>query len=236
MRLTRFDLNLGMRTLGFSAVFLALSAAIAIATDEPFSTTGMRVARLCAFAPALAALGAGVALAQSTGRGEIRALAALGLTPWAAARGAAISTALIGVVALSLLLSPSADPSSLFPTIHPAAWQRVGDGLIEAKSGVYVSPMGQLSFATLRPALELEFRPSQLVASMAVAPLALAVPFWITTPSRLAPRLAIGAVTVLLTVFLLHSVGAQQSPGWLLLATALPLTLQTAILRVRQER
>ena len=87
-----FDRLLARRALAFTALAFALAIGVTIATDEPYSTLGTRVARLCAFAPALSAIGAAIALAQSRARGELRALETLSVTPLRMARGPMMSS------------------------------------------------------------------------------------------------------------------------------------------------
>jgi hypothetical protein len=231
--LTRYDASLGARALLFTAVCVAVATAVVMLTDEPFSNAHMRVARLSAFAPALAAVGASVAIAQAQSRGELRALVALGAAPWRASRGAAVATWLVGAIAVGLLISSYADPAALFPIVTPASWQRAGAGLVETATGVYVSMSGELSFASLRASPMVEYQPSRWAAAMAIAPLAATVPSWIATPSRLGARALAASLSIVATVFLLHAVAAGQLGSSALLLTAAPILLHTVWARWR---
>jgi hypothetical protein len=231
-----FDRSLCWRSFAFTLISLGIAFGVVVVTDEPFSTSAMRLARLCAFAPALGAVGAAVAVARARSRGELRALLALGATPWRAARGAAIAAWGFGVLAVILLLSPYTDPAALFPAVTPVSWHRAGAGLVEHESGVYVEASGELSFATLRGFMDGGYEPSHGAAALAIAPLALVVPAWITTPVRLRQRLVIATLAALATILLLHGVAARQLPPATLLLTCAPVVLQALWLRWRLGR
>ena len=231
-----FDRSLFWQSVAFTLVSLGIAICVVVVTDEPFSTTPMRLARLSAFAPGLGAVGAAVAVARARGRGELRAQLALGATPWRAARGAALAAAVFGLLAVALLLSPYADPSALFPAVTPVSWHHIGAGLVESGSGVYVSPAGEPSFATLRVSFGAGYEASHGAAATAIAPLALVVPAWITTPIRLRQRLLVAMLAALATVLLLHAVAARQLPAPALVLASLPLGIQALYSRWRLER
>src|SRR5690606_29874609 len=141
-----FDRSLALRVVGVVFVTAALAAVVIVATDESGSTAPMRVARLCALQPALAALGCWAVQAQAEARGELRALLGLGASPWRLCRGPCVAAWGLGALALVTLASPWADPSSLFPVVAPAAWERVGGQLVDPVHGVSVDARGALRF------------------------------------------------------------------------------------------
>ena len=94
-----FDRLLARRALAFTAIAIAIAIGVTVTTDEPYSTFRTRVARLCAFVPALSAIGAAITLAQSRARGELRALEALGVAPFRMGRGPMVTSWALGFLA-----------------------------------------------------------------------------------------------------------------------------------------
>jgi hypothetical protein len=223
-----YDRALLRRTLVLTLVAGVIALAVAVATDEAASTWRMRVARMSAFTPALAALGASVVLGQARARGELRALAALGYSPWRAALGPMLAGWLYGLAACAAVLSPWSDARALFPSVPtPATWWWDGTALTDLAHGVHVKPTGELLLRPGRPAQWAGFVPTRQVAALALGPLAMVTPAWVGTPIRLAPRAAGIVATAALAVALLHAVAAGQlRPGWLVLS-AVPLAVQT---------
>jgi hypothetical protein len=224
-----FDRTLGLRALGMTLVGLALALGVVVATDEPYSTAGMRVARLSAFTPAIAALGAAAALGEAGARGELRALGALGATPFRAGLGAMLAAWFAGAVALGFLASPLADPSSLFPAIGVRhAWAPDARGLVDEASGLRILPSGALEILAITNPASGPSTPRTASALFAVTPLAIVTPIWVTSPLRLWARTTVALLALAVVVFLLHAVAAERlAPAWLVLAAA-PLAVQAA--------
>lgn len=221
-----FDRLLFRRALAFTAVLTLLALVVVVATDEPMSTAAMRVARMAAFAPLLATLGASVALAQARARGELAALSALGASPWRSVRGAVIAGWFVGALAIALLASRWADVSVLFPALPShSAWSPDAAGLLDAASGVRVGASGTIDFvgahATHAPA-----SPGQLAALLAVAPLAAAAPPWAGARLSLLSRILGAGLALVLAVVLLHAVASGRAPELVLVLAALPLAIQ----------
>jgi hypothetical protein len=224
-----FDGRLLQRTLGWGALVSVVTLAIVMLTDESFSTAPMRVARMAAFAPGLAALGAAAAMGQAQSRGELGALHALGASPWRASRGALFGGWLIGAISIILLSTPLSDVSALFPALAPMqVWEPLGASLVDLAHGVIIDPSGDLYFADperMRAAHE----PGAGTAIACVASIALVTPIWLVIPIRFLPRLAAAAGTTFLTVLLLHGAAAGRiGVGWLVLA-ATPIALQALL-------
>jgi hypothetical protein len=224
-----FDRWLCRRALAFVAIAVGLSIGVIVATDEPFSTSQMRLARLSAMLPALGAVGAAAALAQARVRGELRALESLGARPFRSNLGATLAGWLAGAAAVALLATPLSDVSSLFPALSArAAWLPEAGALVDPPRGLRVWPHGEVElFAALAPPQD-PLAPSRLAALLAVGPLALAVPVWVTAPIHPAARTLVAALSFVIVVVLLHAVAAERArPGWLVLAS-LPIAAQAA--------
>ncbi len=229
-----FDRLLARRTLAFTALAFAIAIGVTISTDEAYSTLGMRVARLCAFAPALSAIGAAVTLAQSRARGELRALEALGALPFRIARGPMVACWALGLIAALVLASPLSDVSSLFPALAaPAHWVLDRGALFDPVSGVRVLKDGSLELGTAAPALAAAFAPSGFVALLVVVPLAVFLPPWTSAGLGFFSRLGVAFLALALTVVLLHAAAASRvHPAWLM-SGALPIAAQALFAHVR---
>lgn len=222
-----FDRLLFRRALAFSVAATLLALGVVVLTDEPLSTPGMRAARMAAFAPALAALGVSVALAQARGRGELRALAALGASPWRAARGAVLAGWLVGALAVALLASPWSDVSVLFPAMPShAQWHRHAAALVDPASGVRVAADGVIGFVAAHRSRAVD-SPGALAALAAVTPLAALAPPWAGTRLSLLSRALGAGLAIVLAIVLLHVVASGRAPALVLVLAALPLAVQS---------
>jgi hypothetical protein len=229
-----FDRLLARRALAFTTLALAIAIGVTLATDEPYSTFRMRVARLCAIVPALAAIGSAVALAQSRARGELRALEALGVGPFRIGLGPMLVSWVLGLTAAAILVSPLADATSLFPAlVSPARWVVDGGSLFDPVSGVRVLRNGSLKFSEASAELGAAFRPGAGVALLALVPLSLVVPLWTSAKLGLFARGAGALVTFAAVVVLMHAAAATRvHPAWLILGP-LPLAAQALFAHVR---
>ncbi|MBN1607973.1 MAG: hypothetical protein JW940_15155 [Polyangiaceae bacterium] len=233
-----FDRWLGRQTLGFTAAATALAAGVVMLTDEAGSSAGMRVARVAALAPGLAALGGCVALSQASSRGELRALAALGANPWRAGWGVSVAGWLIGAAAALVLCTTWVDASALFPAVPASAtWAADGATFIEPFAGVRVLPEG--SFRALE-AVRPRGRgggPGPVDALLGLAPLAAILPVWVVAPLASRGRAAVAALTGALLILLLHLVAGGQVPRIVLVLASAPLAVQatSAVLATRRH-
>src|SRR5690606_8794635 len=155
--------------------------------------------------PALTALGCWAVQAQVEVRGEARALLGLGASRWRLCRGPCVAGWVLGALALGALLSPWADPSSLFPTVAPAAWRQVGAELVDPVHGVSVDAQGGLGFL-VRRAQQAAPAQNARAACWALAPLAVVVPVWVGAPARARARAAAGVLALGAVLVLLHAV------------------------------
>lgn len=235
--MTPHDSLLFRRTLGGSLLLLVLVTGLVVATDEAYSTTGMRVARLCAFSPLIAAVAMGSCLGLATRRGELRALAVLGASPWTAAFGALCAAWLFGTVAALVLLTPLADVSSLFPAPPiDSGWHWRGDAFVEPLRGIRIDSTGAVSFIAERDRASEGLVPGRLEAVSAVLPQALVLPPWLAAPLALRARVWGLAFSLALTLLALHAVALGQIPRLLLPLVAAPLGAQLALSLERGQR
>jgi hypothetical protein len=222
-----FDRVLFRRSLALTVMAVVLALGVVLATDEAFSTWQMRVARMSAFAPALAGVGAGAALAHARARGELRALAALGVSPWRSGLGPMLVGWGVGLASIALLATPLAEASVLFPRVaqsQPWTWH---DGLlVSAAHGVRVAADGHIELGAGSPASGAGFAASGALAVLAVGPLAAATPAWVTAPIGVIGRCVILPATIALAVVVLHAVAAQRLDSAWLVTCAVPLGAQ----------
>src|SRR5512140_3180271 len=83
------------RAFGVGALMVALAWLVTAATDEGNVAWAARLGRALPTTPICAA----IAIAPARGRGELRALAALGRSPWQNARAAALGGAMVAAIA-----------------------------------------------------------------------------------------------------------------------------------------
>lgn len=232
-----YDRLLAARTAALSALVTLLALGIVVATDEPFSTAQMRVARLCAVAPAVGALSVALVIAQAGARGELRSLEALGTPPLRAALGALLGAWLLGAIATVLVVSPLADPAALLPRVAaPTEWLLDAGAFAAPAHGVRVDAEGALGLGAALGAPAPSVPPERLAAALAIGPLALVAPAWAATPLAWRWRLAAAGLAAALGVLLLHAVAAGRVAAPAVVLATLPLGLTVlAGLRRRTE-
>jgi len=113
-----WDLRLALCAAALAGITALFTLLIIAATDEgaPFAR---RLGMAAALGPIAGAVGALGAIRIAAGRGELRALAAIGADPARAARGAILGAVLIAALGPALAASGLADLGGLFP--RPAA-------------------------------------------------------------------------------------------------------------------
>jgi hypothetical protein len=226
------------RTLGASALTLALATGVVLITDESHSTAGMRLARLCALSPALAVLAQAAIVALARHRGELLALESLGASPWLAARGAMLGSWLVGAVAIGLLLTPFSDVRSLFP-VPPvsSAWFRDGLLMLSPDHGLRVQTDGTIGFLSLADEAGVVPGPGRLEALCVVLPAVLVLPPWQLLPEHRVAKVVAVALTLAASLLVLHGAAAHRLATALLPLAILPILLQLLghALRSRQQ-
>lgn len=227
MAVHAFDRTLFRRSLGILILLVLLGLGVMIATDEIGSTPRMRLSRLIAIAPGLIALGEGIVLAQSRARGEIRAMSALGASPFRATRGARAAGWFLGALGIALLLSPLTDPTPLFPAVvRSTPWLVLGSALGDPVTGARVTADGVVAFSSVTASAGLAQVPGRWAALASIAPIALVTPVWAACPLGIGSRLAAAFVAIVLAIVTLHAVAAGELPTFGLALAALPLLLQ----------
>lgn len=228
-----FAWSLARRTLVALGASTALAAAAVVATDEPTNTAAMRIARMAALAPLLSCIAVLAVCAHARARGELRALAALGVSPWQACRGAALVGLMMGAAALVGLAGPWSDASSLFPRVLPAiGWVMSPDGYAAHFGGVTVFADGAIDVARMVPH-RTPAGPGAGAALECVAPLALGVPAFAVTPMSSASRAAALLATAASLIVVLHLVAAGRLNGALGPIAGLPLFVALVSARAR---
>lgn len=229
-----FDRLLARRALAYTVLALVIAVGVTLATDEPYSTSRMRVARWCAFAPALAALGSAIALGQARARGELRALEALGVAPLRAGRGPMVVGWGLGLSACVLLVTPLADPSALFPVLAvPGRWVVDAGALLDPMNGVRVLRDGSLALSAGQIGQGAAFVPSGGAALFVVLPLALSMPPWSSAQLGWLARVCGALFTFGAVVVALHAAAATRvGPGWAAFC-ALPIAAQALFAHAR---
>jgi hypothetical protein len=219
--------SLWLRSVATGLLLGVVALGVMAATDEGGSTPAMRIARLCAFTPALAALGAAATLELARSRGELRALEALGVSPWGAAFGATLGGWFLGGLAVVGLMLPWSDVAALFPTVtsHDTWVGNAGRAaqLLDRAHGVAVGVSGAVHWVEALPLAEgVEPSPGRGAAIACFAPLAFVTPTWIAAPLPIARRGVEVALTFAIAVLVLHAVAAGRAVVWALPLAALP--------------
>lgn len=230
-----YDRRLFLRSVGTTALLAAGIWTLIVVSDEAGSSTGMRVARLCALAPLLQILSALWVLESVRRRGEQRALEALGVAPLRVAAAALCATWLVGAAACLCVASRWADPRSLFPAIADGqGWTRVGVAWLEAARGVEVDALGRIRLGVQSAAPPALARVDAALALL--VPLCALAPLWASLRCAARERwlVALGAAALVVTV--LHAAAAQRVPAFALAVCALPLGLHCLWLSRRRAR
>lgn len=223
------DWLLGRRALLLFALLSVLAVGVMVGTDEIGSSTGMRLARLAALGPLLIVLSQRIALQQSESRGELRALAALGASPFRQARGVLVVGFVLAAGTTLLLLLPATDVSSLFPAVAvPESWVPGAASLSDATSGVTVLADGAVRFAEPSALTRSGSAPGREAALVCLAPVSLSALLWGPAPMALEARVLGAAVAAFACIVLLHAFAAGALPLVALLAAGLPLGAQGA--------
>jgi hypothetical protein len=232
--LTAYDALLARRSAALGLAVALLVFLTMLGTDDAASTNAGRLGRLAALASLAGGGGAFLGAAQARSRGELRALAATGLTPVRASLGAAIGGAVVGFFGVALALVPGVDLTRLFPHALPAeaVWTPDQGGWLDPVRGIRVTVDGAIRLADaakdLSPTASLPVPRAETVIALAVA--ALAFPLWATARERLPRRALVCFAVASAAVFVFHLVAAQRIgamtlvlPPFLLLIDALVL-------------
>jgi hypothetical protein len=215
-----FDKQLAARAAAVSGLAWLVAAVVVAATDEG-QGWAPRAGLVAALAPIAGGIGAWTALGVAALRGEVRALAALGVPPARVSIGAACGGAAPALIGALLVAMPFVDLGALFPRpISSEGWERDGADLVARASGLRASPGGKLAFENIRSGFSLEaFRPSREAVAVALVAAAIALPLATSAPRGVWRRaLALGAaLAVAIAVFQAVAAG-RVSAAWLAFA------------------
>ncbi len=207
MRPSPWDLRLFARTVALAGIGVLIVGIVEAMTDERgLSTagTGGRSIGVLPLIPVAAAAAVLVALAPSSTAGELRALAALGCSPWRA-RLATLAAAFALSLVAAVGIAGGRDVSALFPPPIPAGDVRVemtpeGPTFLSARRRLRVisTAQGDVLERTGPPptldALAPADRRQALGAASAIAFAGIALAVWAASPHRR------GAIRTLLTL------------------------------------
>jgi hypothetical protein len=113
---TKWDWRSGTRAFGAAVLALVVVVLITAATDEGQISVAARIARTLPLAPLCSAVGAALALGTARARSEVRALEALGRSPFESARFAAAGAALPSLLmAFAIGVAGSVDVGGFYP-------------------------------------------------------------------------------------------------------------------------
>jgi hypothetical protein len=227
---------LAQRAIVVGAVAAATTLVVVAATDAG-GPWDQRLGMSAALAPICGALGTLAAVEVAAARGELLALAAVGVAPARAVAGAMLGGVAVGLSGPALVLAGLADLGALFPREAAARhWTPDRDGIVEATLGLRVGADGGL---TLLPAAA---APTGLppaaatFALLAIALAALVVPAWATAARASARRSAVlGGLAAATAIVAFQGVGAGRLPAWVLVAAPVVLAIE-AIARSRRVR
>ena len=199
-RWTEWDTRAFARGAAIAALTLALVAVVTAASDEGGLAWGVRAGRTLPLAPVCSAVGAWLALAPARARGDDRALAALGRSPWGREGAAVAGGAVIALVAsIAIAGIARVNVSGFYPRAEESIhWTYNGGGFTSDDGRWRIGPDGVPS---VKPAsiagIAAEGIPrlGRVSAAIATAALGLALPMLIARArSRRAAAIALGAI------------------------------------------
>jgi hypothetical protein len=238
-----WDRKLAARAAAIAGITALFTLLIIAATDEG-AGLARRLGMAAALGPIAGAVGALAAIRIAAGRGELRALAAIGADPVRAARGAIVGGVLLAALGPALAASGVADLGGLFP--RPAAahvWIAREGGMTELTQGLRLDPGGAVSRVAVPPR-EAPPLPAGATAFtvIALAIAAVGVPLWAAAAATwgrrgaAAGRVAVGVAALLLAIVAFQAVAAGRLPAAALLGAPLRLFLDGAAARYRARR
>jgi hypothetical protein len=198
---TEWDGRAARRAVLVAIVSLVVAWLVTAATDEGNVAWTERAGRALPVAPVCAAIGAWAALAPARVRGELRALASLGRSPWQNARAAALGGAAVAIVAGAAiggaLGASRVDVAGFYPEIGGGDRILYTDGaFVDRVSGWRVDKDGSVTRAAAEAAVREERIPpyGRAAAGLATAICGLALALVVGKPERRAAWLAGAAV------------------------------------------
>jgi hypothetical protein len=234
-----WDYQLARRAAAISGLIGLLTLLVVATTDEG-APAARRLGMVAALLPIAGSVGAFSALRIAAGRGEIRALAAIGVDPLRAARGAILGGVAVALLGPMLASSAIADLSGLFPRpLAPRLWVADGPGMLELTLGLRLDPGGALSLVSPEPAAASPSEGAGAPLFFTVAALALAAiggPTWIATSRSLLGRIGAGTLALLLAIGAFQGVAAGRLPPVALIGAPILLLIDAGRARYLARR
>jgi hypothetical protein len=215
--LTAFDRRMAASTVALLAV-ATLGAALVVHLAEPAQTASAPgKVGVIALVPALAALASTASIGIARRRGELRALASIGVPPRRARAGALVVAALASVLSATAIVVGSGDVDAFFPANAPREIAVVGEHSLRVGAQIVtVHPSGAI---TARPASSDEAvlgrgvarTPSEARPSLALALALLGIGWslWASTPTAR----ALWTIAVELALLTTATLGAFAGVG-----------------------
>jgi hypothetical protein len=219
--LTPFDRLQAFRALSYGAMAAFATLAIAVTTDEQYSSAATRLARMAAMTPLLGAVAVLATARHAASNGEARALEAVGLPPWRIATGAVVAAWLFAAVGALLLAAPVTDVRALFPVLSASTtWIPDGHGALASPDlGIAVRPDGTLAFIEgIRGAHPVA--PGRRAALALVIPAGVVAPLWAAVPASWWPRAVALATCGAAAIAALHVLAANRASAVLCVVPA----------------
>ena len=238
-----WDRRLARRAAAIAGITALFTLLIIAATDEgaPFAR---RLGMAAALGPIAGAVGALAAIRIAAGRGELRALAAIGVDPERSARGAIVGGVILAALGPALAASGVADLGGLFP--RPAAahvWIASDGGMTEVTQGLRIDRGGAVARVAATggepPGLPAG---STVFTVIALAIAAAGVPLWTAAAAAwgagkvAAIRGLVGGIALVLAIVAFQAVAAGRLPAAALVGSPLILFLDGAAARYRARR
>lgn len=228
-----YDRSLARRAFAIGGVAAAVTLLVVAATDEG-GPWAQRAGMTAAIAPIAGGLGALGAVRIAAARGELRALAAIGVERLHAVIGAVIGGAAVGLAGALVAASGRVDLAALFPRA-PAArvWRVEGAGLAELTLGLRVGPGGAITL--VEPSAQASGPPAGAAAfaAAALAIAAIACPLWIAVEARAWRRAVVAIAAAGAAIAAFQGVAAGRAPPHLLAVGPLLLVTDAALARYR---
>jgi hypothetical protein len=222
---TPWDARAAWRAAAIAAMAFVVAWLVTAATDEGGVAWGVRAGRALPLAPACAAIGTWLALASPRARGEDRALAALGRSPWQRAAAAVGGGAAIALVASTVIAGvPRVDVTGFYPRVERELRWRFDAGTFASDDGTWsIAPDGAPTHADPPPAPAGSAADSSAIprrgrgaAALATALAGIALPMLIArTRRRTLPfaAIALGA-TSFLTILAFQAAAGARIPAF----------------------
>lgn len=234
--LSPYDVRLAARTVALAAVALTVGVLVEWITDErgvASPGTGGRSIGLLPLVPIAGAVAVVVALVPAAASGELRALSALGASPWRARLPAIAAASLLALASAGAIAAGGMDVRPLFPVASRASDVRVeqtadGPTFVSDRRRVRVDVDGVLVRTSDEPApTDAPSLPryARGAVALAVAAAGIALAAWVSGPLRRRPlrALLVGTGYAIAQIAAFQAAGAHALPA--LVTAAPPLAL-----------